>query len=150
MTEVTRWIESTVNPLFVAGRVIGSVSVSRDMTTAVAAADRRAVEQTLVTRVLEGLDAVGQVLAQAGPTPEALASVLSRLAGLMGYPYLSLYLGDASGLRLGGQVGYARLPGHIDPGVGVIGRVFGSGEAAFVPDVSVEPRLPRGYRRRDE
>ena len=118
-----RWIESTVNPLVVDGRIVGSVSVSRDMTTAVAAANRRAAEQNLVTRVLEGLDAVGQVLAQAGPTPEALASVLSRLAGLMGYPYLSLFLGDAGGLRLGGQVGYERLPARIDPGVGVIGRV---------------------------
>ena len=137
-----RWIESTVNPLVVDGRIVGSVSVSRDMTTAVAAANRRAAEQSLVTRVLEGLDAVGQVLAQAGPTPEALASVLSRLAGLMGYPYLSLFLGDAGGLRLGGQVGYQRLPARIDPGVGVIGRVLRTGEAAFVPDVAADP----GYR----
>jgi diguanylate cyclase (GGDEF)-like protein/PAS domain S-box-containing protein len=139
-----RWIESTVNPLLVEGRAIGSVSVSRDMTSAVAAANRRTAEQNLVTRVLEGLDAVGQVLAQAGPTPEALASVLSRLAGLMGYPYLSLYLGDAGGLRLGGQVGYERLPDHIDPGVGVIGRVLRSGEAAFVPDVSSDAEYRAG------
>ena len=139
-----RWIESTVNPLIVDGRVIGSVSVSRDMTVAVAAANRRTAEQNLVTRVLEGLDAVGQLLAQAGPTPEALASVLTRLAGLMGYPYLSLYLSDAGGLRLGGQVGYERLPGHIDPGVGVIGRVLRSGEAAFVSDVSSDAEYRAG------
>lgn len=133
-----RWIESTVNPLLVDGRIVGSVSVSRDMTTAAATANRRAAEQNLVTRVLEGLDAVGQVLAQAGPTPDALASVLRRLADLMGYPYLSLFLGDAGSLRLGAQVGYERLPDRIDPGVGVIGRVLRTGEVAFVPDVSAD------------
>ncbi|HXR26931.1 MAG TPA: diguanylate cyclase, partial [Candidatus Baltobacteraceae bacterium] len=139
-----RWIESTVNPLNIDGRIVGSVSVSREMTAAVAAARRQAAEQDLVTRVLEGLDAVGQMLAQAGPTPDALASVLQRLAGLMGYPYLSLYLGGPDGLRLGGQVGYEQLPEHIDPGVGVIGRVLRSGEAAFVPDVRADPDYRAG------
>jgi len=139
-----RWIESTVNPLLVDGRAIGSVSVSRDMTAAVAAAERRTAEQNLVTRVLEGLDAVGQVLAEAGPTSEALASVLDRLARLMGYPYLSLFIGDANGLAFGGQVGYENLPDRIDPGVGVIGRVLRTGEAAFVPDVTADPDYVAG------
>ncbi len=139
-----RWIESTVNPLVIAGRVVGSVSVSRDMTEAVAVLQREATGQHILASVFEGLDAVGQALAKAGPTPAAVADVLQRLSSLMGYPYLSLFLGDAEGLRLGGQIGYETLPQVVDPGVGVIGRVLRTGEPALVPDVRVDPDYHAG------
>jgi diguanylate cyclase (GGDEF)-like protein/PAS domain S-box-containing protein len=139
-----RWIESTVNPLSVDGRIVGSVSVSRDMTEARAVAQREAAGQRILASVFEGLDAVGQALAKAGPTPAALADVLGRLSTLMGYPYLSLFLGDAGGLRLGGQIGYDRLPERLDPGAGVIGRVLRTGEPALVSDVRTDPDYQAG------
>jgi len=88
---------------------------------------------------LRGIEAVGAVLASDGPTPESMATVLRTLADKMGYRQLALYLLDDDRLHLGAQLGYTDLPAIMDPGTGVIGRVFSRGEAILLPDADADP-----------
>ena len=88
---------------------------------------------------LRGIETVGRLLAEQGAVPVALHAILGELETRMGYRFLSLYLRDAGGLRLGAQRGYPALPDHLDADAGVIGRVFRTGLAALVPDVGSDP-----------
>lgn len=87
---------------------------------------------------LRGIETVGTLLAKEGPTPEALAAVMRTMADTMGYRYLALLLREGDGIRLGAQLGYDDLPESFDPNLGIIGRVFRTGEAELVPDVSTD------------
>ncbi len=122
------WLASSVEPILVDGRVVGSVSVARDVTE-----ERRAED------ALAGIESAGQVLADQGPTTAALDSILGVLEACMGYDHLSLYLRDGTGLRLGAQLGYMTVPESIDLAAGVIGRVARSGHPDLVPDVAADP-----------
>ena len=93
---------------------------------------------------VRGIEAVGRLLAERGPVPHALDAVLGELRLRMGYEFLSLYLRDGGGLRLGAQLGYEAVPERIEPGAGVIGRVVQSGIAELVPDVQADPDYVRG------
>ena len=88
---------------------------------------------------LDGIEAVGQLLASAGPTDATLDAVAERLTALMGYRYVTLVLRDGQLWRLGAQRGYASLPVVFDPARGVIGRVIRTGVPAFVADVLADP-----------
>jgi diguanylate cyclase (GGDEF)-like protein/PAS domain S-box-containing protein len=88
---------------------------------------------------LHGIETVGRLLAEQGPVPPALDAVLGELEARMGYRFLSLYVRDGHGLRLGAQRGYRAVPERLDAGTGVIGRVFRTGRAALVPDVRADP-----------
>jgi diguanylate cyclase (GGDEF)-like protein/PAS domain S-box-containing protein len=93
---------------------------------------------------LYGIEAVGHLLTQQGPTPSALDAVLSELETRMGYRFLSLYLADGSGLRLGAQRGYRAVPERLDASRGVIGRVYRTGLAELVRDVRSDPDYVSG------
>lgn len=93
---------------------------------------------------LRGIESVGTLLAKHGPTPESLATVMRTLSDAMGYRYLALLLRDGDGIKLGAQLGYDELPEAFDPKLGIIGRVFRTGEAALVTDVSADPDYRAG------
>jgi diguanylate cyclase (GGDEF)-like protein/PAS domain S-box-containing protein len=88
---------------------------------------------------LNGIEVVGRLLAEQGPVPAALDAVLGELETRMGYRFLSLYLRDGTGLKLGAQRGCRTLPERLDAGEGVIGRVYRTGIAELVPDVRSDP-----------
>ena len=119
------WVESIVQPIVEAGRVVGRVSVSRDISASVEA--RR------------GIDTVVRLLVEQGPVPTALDAILGELEARMGFRFLSIYLTDAKGLRLGAQRGYATLPEHVAAGTGVIGRVCRTRHPALIADVRSDP-----------
>jgi diguanylate cyclase (GGDEF)-like protein/PAS domain S-box-containing protein len=88
---------------------------------------------------LHGIETVGRLLAEQGPVPAALDAVLGELEERMGYRFLSLYLCDGRGLRLGAQRGYRAVPERLEAGSGVIGRVYRTGRGALVADVRTDP-----------
>jgi GAF domain-containing protein len=94
---------------------------------------------------LRGIEAVGTLLARQGPTRESMAAILQTLADGMGYPYLALFLREGDTIRLGAQLGYRDLADVFDPAGGIIGRCLRTGEAALVPDVSVDPDYVVGH-----
>lgn len=93
---------------------------------------------------LRGVETVGRLLAERGPDAATLDAVLGELEERMGYGFLSVYLRDGAGLRLGAQRGYAAMPSHLDAGSGVIGRVYRTGVAALVTDVGTDPDYHAG------
>ena len=88
---------------------------------------------------LDGVEAIGRLLASAGPTEATLDAVMERLAALMDYRFAALILRDGERWRLGAQRGYGSLPAVFDPARGVIGRVIRTGVPAFVADVPADP-----------
>jgi diguanylate cyclase (GGDEF)-like protein len=90
-------------------------------------------------RQIAGIEAVGDVLAANGPTTDSLDAVVSLLGSNFGYPYVSIYLRETDGLRLGAQLGYPAPLDRIPAGRGILGRVVASGELAFLADVSGDP-----------
>ena len=75
------WVESTVNPIVIGGRVVGSVSVSRDMT-----AQRRAVEaRRSAERALRVLSAVNRAVVRASDEIQLVHEVCQQLVSLGGY-----------------------------------------------------------------
>jgi diguanylate cyclase (GGDEF)-like protein/PAS domain S-box-containing protein len=117
----------------------GSGAVSHVIATGIDVTEARRGEAAL-----HGIETVGRLLAESGPVTLALDAVLGELEDRMGYPYLALYLRDGPGLRLGAQRGYSEAPAFLDPGSGVIGRVFRTGQAALVPDVWRDPDYVAG------
>lgn len=110
------------------GRVTHVIATGIDVTDA-----RRADD------ALAGIEIVGRLLAEAGPVPHALDSVLAELHRRMAYEFQSLWLADGTALRLGAQLGYSEVPERIEPSTGIIGRVSRTGIAALVPDVRADP-----------
>jgi diguanylate cyclase (GGDEF)-like protein/PAS domain S-box-containing protein len=93
---------------------------------------------------LHGIEVVGHLLAEQGPVPSALDAILGELETRMGYRYVSLYLADGNGLRLGAQRGYRSVPERLADGAGVIGRVSRTGVAELVRDVATDPDYVSG------
>ena len=93
---------------------------------------------------LRGIETVGRLLAEQGPTPSVLDAVLGELETRMGYRFLSLYLVEGTSLRLGAQRGYRAAPERLDRGAGVIGRVNRTGVAELVRDVRSDPDYVAG------
>ena len=93
---------------------------------------------------LHGIEVVGRLLAEQGPVPSALDAVLGELETRMGYRFVSLYLADERGLRLGAQRGYRATPEQLAAGAGVIGRVYRTGLPELVGDVSRDPDYVSG------
>ncbi len=90
-------------------------------------------------RQIAALEAVGRLLAEGGPTAEAIDRVVDVIVRRFGYPYVSVYLGDAERVHLAARGGYVEAIESFDPSVGVAGRVMRSRELAFVPDISADP-----------
>ena len=90
-------------------------------------------------RQIAALEAVGRLLAEGGPTAEAIDRVVDVIVRRFGYPYVSVYLGDAERVHLAARGGYVEAIESFDPSVGVAGRVMRSRDLAFVPDISSDP-----------
>lgn len=91
------------------------------------------------SRQIAGVEAIGRILAERGPTPEALDEVVDRVAREFGYRYVSLYLGDEHRVVLGAQRGYDQLVDSFDGERGIVGRVMRTRAAVFARDVSEDP-----------
>ena len=109
------------------GRVTHVIATGLDITDA-----RRGAE------AVRGIESVGRLLAEQGPSQVALDAALRELEARMGYGRLSLYVRDGDGLRLGAQLGYRDIPARLDAATGVIGRVFRTCRAALIPNVSAD------------
>ncbi len=114
-------------------RTIGAMHAALAATRTARRSERRRARQ------MSGLEQVGRLLAQSGPTPEALDRVMDVLTSGFGYRHVSIYLTAGTGLTLGAQRGYSAPIDHFDATTGVMGRVLRTGEAAFVPDVTADP-----------
>jgi len=95
-----------------AGRVTHLISTGIDVT------DERRAEQAL-----QGIEAVGTLLATTGPTPDSLTAVLTTLADRMGYPHLAVFLRRAGRLELGAAVGGEGALGAFDSSAGIVRQV---------------------------
>ena len=114
---------------------------------ALRAARAAVVSERRRARQLEALDAVGRLLASAGPTAELFDAVLDVVVRRFGYDHVSIYLGDAERVELVAQRGYEEPVPAFDPSIGVAGRVMRQLQLAFVPDVTVDPDyVPGGFK----
>ena len=91
------------------------------------------------TRQMAAVEAVGRLLATAGPTTTAYDAVVELLVARFGYRYVSIYTRDGDLMRLGAQRGYDHVIETFDGTVGVVGRVMRTGEPALVRDVADDP-----------
>jgi diguanylate cyclase (GGDEF)-like protein len=136
----TAAIEHSVLPLVVVAflafgtrHVVASLERSLERLRRMVRTDRRRA------RRMRAIEEVGRVLAQDGPSPAALETIMVVLERTFGYHYPSVYLWTGSALRLGAQRGYEHPIREFDLNVGIIGRVARTREAVFAPDVTVEP-----------
>ena len=90
-------------------------------------------------RQIAGVEAVGRILAERGPTAEALDEVVGHVAREFGYRYVSLYLGDDHHVTLGAQRGYAELVESFDGRRGIVGRVMRTHRPVFARTVATDP-----------
>jgi diguanylate cyclase (GGDEF)-like protein len=95
-------------------------------------ADRRRARQ------IAGVQAIGHILASRGPTEQALDELVGRISAELGYPYVSIYLGDDQRVTLGAQRGYVGLAPAFDSAAGIVGRVMRTRRPVFVPDVGAD------------
>ena len=91
------------------------------------------------TRQMAAVEAVGRVLAAAGPSRAVLGEVIDVLADRFGYRYVSIYTLDGDVLRLGAQRGYEHPVETFAADRGVVGRVLRTGQTAFVTDIAADP-----------
>ena len=101
-------------------------------------------EQRRAEDAHRGIDTVGEQLARQGPTPEVLDAVVQAVARQLGFRHVALFWLEDTVVRLGAQVGYPDQDVEFDPNQGVVGRVLRTGEAALVPDVTVDPDYHAG------
>ncbi|HEX5590177.1 MAG TPA: diguanylate cyclase [Candidatus Limnocylindrales bacterium] len=133
-------IEQSLLPLLVVAflavgtrRVVASLERSVDRYRQIVATDRRRA------RRMRAIEQVGRVLAQDGPSPAVLETIMDVLVRTFGYRYPSVYLWEDGRLRLGAHRGYLNPILEFDLQVGIIGRVARTRDAIFAPDVT---RIP--------
>ena len=100
------------------------------------AAARSAAERR--TQQIAGMEAVGRLLAAAGPTDEILDQVVELIGERFGYTNVALYLRDGDVLRLGAQRGYIDLYPTFDGKSGIVGRVMRNRSPELVRDVPAD------------
>jgi diguanylate cyclase (GGDEF)-like protein len=91
------------------------------------------------SRQIAGMEAVSRLMVSGGPREELLDGALEVLVERFGYAYVSIYLLDDGLLVLGAQRGYERPIVSFDGTIGIMGRVMGSHQLVFVPDVTIDP-----------
>ncbi|MBG0561368.1 PAS domain S-box protein [Actinoplanes sp. NEAU-A11] len=129
------------------GRPLGAVAVAQDVT-----AMRRAERFRACHRDVQEVLRTARSVAGAAPT------VLRAVATALGWPYAELYLideptgqlrsvghWDAEGAQEDPLFGHTPVRGH-----GVTGRVWQSGQAMWVADVTASPELRHPYEQRRE
>ena len=123
------------------GAAVAAVVAEREAgRQALLEAGARATEEL---RRLQAVEAIGRLLAEQGPTAEALEAVVGALFDVFGYSHPSIYTGDQDLVRLGAQRGYAVPILAFDAGTGVIARVMRSREMQFLADVTTDPEFVR-------
>lgn len=85
------------------------------------------------------IEELGRALAASGPTAATLDAVMILLQDRLSYTFVSIYLVDGAGLRLGAQRGYAEPIDWFDGSTGVIGRVRRTLQPQLVTDVTADP-----------
>jgi diguanylate cyclase (GGDEF)-like protein len=133
-------LEQSVLPIVVVAflafgtrHVVASLERSLERLRRIVATDRRRA------RRMRAIEQVGRVLAQDGPSPGALETIMDVLVGPFGYRYPSVYLWTGTALRLGAQRGYEHPIVEFDRDFGIIGRVARTQEPVFAPDVTKDP-----------
>jgi PAS domain S-box-containing protein len=140
------WLSVSARPLRdEAGRLQGGVAVARDV-TAHKRAELRLNAQYAVTRILAGAATLGEA------TPKIVEAICTSVGWEMG----AIWRVDRSAGTIhcldvwhvpGAQVAdfeRATRAGVLARGVGLPGRVWQTGEAAWVADVCADPNFPRG------
>ncbi len=133
-------VEQSVLPIVVVAflafgtrHVVSSLERSLERLRRAVAVDRRRA------RRMRAIERVGRALAQDGPSPAVLETIMEVLERTFGYHDPSVYLWNGTALRLGAHRGY-ESPIHEFPlDIGIIGRVARTREAVFAPDVTVVP-----------
>jgi diguanylate cyclase (GGDEF)-like protein len=114
-------------------REVARMQRARDRLRRAMVVDRRR------SRQIAGVEAVGRILAERGPTREALDEVVGRVAREFGYRYVSIYLGDDRRVTLGAQRGYGELIASFDGRRGIVGRVMSTHRPVFAREVADDP-----------
>ena len=92
---------------------------------------RRSYEQ------LAALDEIGKVLAEEGPTPEALDRAVELVVEAFGHPRASMYLVDGDRLTLAAQRGYRHVAETLDPASARLARVLHARRPTLIPNHTV-------------
>jgi diguanylate cyclase (GGDEF)-like protein len=119
--------------------VVGSRRTVVSLERALDRARQAMAGQRRRARQMAAIEAVGRVLATAGPTTGALTEVVDVLVDRFGYRYVSVYTLEGDVLRLGAQRGYAQPVETFAADQGVLGRVLRTGQVAFVKDTTADP-----------
>jgi PAS domain S-box-containing protein len=126
------------------GNLIGVVLVFRDI------AERRQAERRLLAQY-----AVARVLAEARDLPAAMPSILSAVCTSLEWNWGAMWLVDEAAGALACAAtwqapAFEGLPftehtyrTQFAPGVGLPGRVWSSGEAAWIADIATDTNFPR-------
>ncbi|MGQ0609457.1 MAG: diguanylate cyclase [Chloroflexota bacterium] len=122
----------------------GTRRIVRALEASATAARSAVIAERRRGRQISALESVGRLLAAGGPTTELIERVVDVIVQRFGYPYVSVYLGDADAVHLVAQRGYVEVLASFDASTGVAGRVMRSGDLAFVPDVRSDPDYVAG------
>ena len=122
----------------------GTRRIVRALEEALALARSSVVAERRRARQIGALESVGRLLAEGGPTPASIERVVEVITTRFGYPYVSVYIGDAERVHLTAYRGYLEAIASFDASMGVGGRVMRTRALAFVPDVSADPDYVAG------
>jgi len=87
---------------------------------------------------MAGLEELGQLLADNGPTPAAVARIVDLIVDRFSLPRVAIYLADGEILRLAGQRGYAHPVASVSRADSSVERVARARKPIFVPSLSPE------------
>jgi DNA-binding response OmpR family regulator len=104
---------------------------------------RYAISQSAVVSALDhthnqmtGLDELGRILIDEGPTPATMARVVDLIVERFSLPRVALYLADEEFLHLVGQRGYDHPIARLDRDDSSVERVARARQPVFVPSIS--------------
>jgi CheY-like chemotaxis protein len=107
---------------------------------------RYALSQAAITdalrrslRQVSGLEALGRLLSEQGPTPDALDEVVRLIDEDFGLPRSTLFLMEDGLLQLAASRGYAAPVATVDPRSGRLVPMVTAGRAQIVPNLSIDP-----------
>jgi FixJ family two-component response regulator len=87
---------------------------------------------------LAGLEELGQLLADNGPTPATVARIVDLIVDRFSLPRVAIYLADGETLRLAGQRGYENPLLSVSRADSSVERVARARKPIFVPSLSPE------------
>ena len=82
---------------------------------------------------MAGLEEIGRILVDDGPTPATVARVVELIVDRFGLPQIAIYLADGDKLYPAGQRGYRRPLPNLSLGDAGVDRVFRARQPVFVP-----------------